>query len=387
MGSKRNSKPSGDESPQRATMEQSVEVLKLALLLATDPLQANPKQEMGDDMQWGLWKICRHIATEPGNRLAGLLAGPVLGVVPMIGDLLRKTEVGLYSKSLDEEQRKELTAYAEQLDFALAVIYRHLGHLISWRARRTSSSDLFCEAWCIAKGDSAQAARLIRRCREQFPEELAAESENIVDSFAWETYQRVEELDRFADEFPDQVATAAPHMHGWPMIRQRHHDNRARFEALADRFKLGTQYPLDASKNARFRADTPMVRYLDGLVCHLDYVRGITHQTKYPSVEEEKESLRGWWRDGACENPSDAVLEILCLARTLPPLTKATSGEWGRKVIVPIILATDALDYKNSKEPALKIIADQRGVKSVATFKSRLLAAILPTLRSMARPA
>jgi hypothetical protein len=71
----------------------------------------------------------------------------------------------------------------------------------------------------------------------------------------------------------------------------------------------------------------------------------------------------------------------------LPPLTKATATEWTEKVIVPVIMATDARDWKNCDEPALLRIAKQRGVKSRATFKSRLLAAVSATLRRLARPA
>jgi hypothetical protein len=52
-----------------------------------------------------------------------------------------------------------------------------------------------------------------------------------------------------------------------------------------------------------------------------------------------------------------------------------------------LILATDARDWKNCDESALKKIAGQKGVKSRATFKSRLLAAVAATLRRLARPA
>jgi hypothetical protein len=54
---------------------------------------------------------------------------------------------------------------------------------------------------------------------------------------------------------------------------------------------------------------------------------------------------------------------------------------------VPLILVTDARDFKNCTEPVLQAIARQKGVKSKATFKSRLLAAVTATLRRLARPA
>ena len=71
----------------------------------------------------------------------------------------------------------------------------------------------------------------------------------------------------------------------------------------------------------------------------------------------------------------------------MPPLTKATANEWAKKALVPLILATDARDWKNCEEPVLQRIAKQKGVKSRATFKSRLLAAVSATLRRLARPA
>jgi hypothetical protein len=54
---------------------------------------------------------------------------------------------------------------------------------------------------------------------------------------------------------------------------------------------------------------------------------------------------------------------------------------------VPLILVTDGRDYENCSEPVLQKIAKQKGVKSQATFKSRLLAAVTATLRRLARPA
>jgi hypothetical protein len=78
------------------------------------------------------------------------------------------------------------------------------------------------------------------------------------------------------------------------------------------------------------------------------------------------------------------VLRVACL---LPPLTKATAAHWAEKAIVPLILVTDARDWTNCTEPVLQAIRKQKGVKSRATFKSRLLAAVAATLRRLARPA
>ena len=71
----------------------------------------------------------------------------------------------------------------------------------------------------------------------------------------------------------------------------------------------------------------------------------------------------------------------------LPPLTKTTASEWTEKVLVPLILVTDARDWANCTEPVLQKIARQKGVKSKATFRSRLLSAVSATLERLARPA
>jgi hypothetical protein len=391
MNAKRKSGSQSERKPTEASVDQSILVLKFLLAASGLARQTGKKPVWEDEQKWDILQICRHVATQPNNLLAGLLAAPVSAAVSVIEDLVWKTEVGLRSKNLNEEQRRQVAALSDQLDFALALIYRNLGYVISWRGRHTHNLDLFCEAIQMATGDGARAAQLIRRYQELHPEDGrnedgTAEPQNFPDSFAWDTYQRVEELDRLADEFPAHVATAAVQMHGWPMLRQRHHDNRARFEALAERFSLGAEYPLDTSKKARFRPDTPMVRYLDLLVYRLHHICRMTRDQEWASLEEQNKSICRHWREFPEDPPCEEVLAVLRNMCTMPPLTKTTAAEWAKKGIVPLILATDARAYQKCKEPALQKIAKQRGVKSPAVFKSRLLAAIVPTLTSMARP-
>ena len=176
-------------------------------------------------------------------------------------------------------------------------------------------------------------------------------------------------------------------MHAWPMLVHRHTNNEKRFKELAARLELGVDYPTDASEGARFRPNTPLVRYLDPLICQIHYVQRMTSYSTRETEEKERESLGFWWRDVQDEQPSDEVVAALRAVPQLPPLTKATAVEWAEKAIVPLILVTDARDYENCTEPVLQKIAKQKGVKSKATFKSRLLAAVTATLRRLARPA
>jgi hypothetical protein len=169
------------------------------------------------------------------------------------------------------------------------------------------------------------------------------------------------------------------------MLVHRHTDNRRRFRELAARLELGADYPLDASEGARFRPDTPMVRYLDLLVYRVNAVRTYVIGREFESVEVENERIdRSWW-DWPADDTSDEVLEILRGLRQMPPLTKATAHTWTEKILVPLILATDARVPAHCAEPVLQRIWKQKGVKSRGTFKSRLLAAVSATLRRLAR--
>ena len=333
---------------------------------------------------------CRVLAELPDNTLASELAKPVQAILDQIDDAAMHFYRPLYHKQIaDPAKQAEYERILWQLDFALALIFRRLPSLVRFRAKRTKCSDLICDATFHAIGDGAGAAQLIRRYHKEFPEDVdnSDAPEGYPDQFAWDTYQRVEALDKFADEFPDHVRTAARQMHGWPMLIQRHTNNRRRFQQLARRLELGAEYPLDASEGARFRPDTPLVRYLDPLIFQICYVRRMASYSTHVTEEKGRESLGFWWRDVQEEIPGDEVVAALHAVPQLPPLTKATAIEWAEKSVVPVIMATDASDWKNCMEPVLQRIAKQKGVKSRATFKSRLLAAVSATLRRLARPA
>jgi hypothetical protein len=228
---------------------------------------------------------------------------------------------------------------------------------------------------------------MIRRFHQSHPEEDGTDG-SFVESFAWDVYQRVMELDKLADEFPKHIGMAARQMHAWPMLMHRHANNRRRFNQLAKRLDLGTEYPTDASEGARFRPDTPMVRYLEPIIRRLHTVHYYQDpERKFETIAEENEFIGRFWWQWPEELPGEDILQILRAVCRLPPLTKATALQWVEKAIVPFILVTDARDYKTSTVPVLQKIAKQKGVKSRATFKSRLLAAVAATLRRLARPA
>jgi hypothetical protein len=334
---------------------------------------------------------CMELAKLPDNTLAGELSDPVAAILEEIFGASIRCEATLHHQ---DEKSVALHATAkrilEQLDFALALILRRF-NIINRRAELTECCDLLCEVLVLATG-RIDAANLVHRWQENFPDDVYNEDGSVADgsfpdSFAWDVYQRVEALDKLADEFPDHVRPAARRMHAWPMLMHRHTNNRRRFEQLAKRLELGVEYPTDASEGARFRPDTPLVRYLDPLIYRLNVTCQETRDKQFKSVKDEQHFLyMTWWtRQEDC--PNEDVLAVIHAARLLPPLTKATAAKWAEKAIVPLILATDARDYANCTEQVLQKIARQKGVKSRATFKSRLLAAVTATLRRLARPA
>ena len=336
---------------------------------------------------------CEALAKLPDNLLAGELATPVCAILKQIDEAAMYFHRPLYQKKInDPAKRAEYEKTLWQIDFALALIMRQLPSIVRFRAKSTKCSDLLCEVIC-GMNHGSDAAQLVRRWQKEFLEESDRDADGSVtpdsfpDMFAWDTYQRVEALDKFADEFPDHVRTAARQMHGWPMLVHRHTNNNSRFKELAARLELGVDYPLDASEGARFRPDTPMVKYLDPLISQICYIRSMASFSDNKTEEEERKSLGFWWRDARGEHPTDEEVAALRAARRLPPLTKATAAQWAEKAIVPLILVTDARDFANCTEPVLQKIAKQKGVKSKATFKSRLLAAVAATLRRLARPA
>jgi hypothetical protein len=336
---------------------------------------------------------CLSLAKLPDNTLAAELVAPVWAILEQINQTAMEFHRPLYHKQIsDPAERAKYERVLAQLDFALALILRRLPGIARFRAKSTKCSDLLCEVAREMTSHGAEVTDLIRRWQKEFPDDAREADGSLADGgfpdiFAWDTYQRVEALDRLADEYPEHVRLAAREMHGWPMLVHRHTANRKRFQALAARLELGVDYPLDASEGARFRPDTPLVQYLDALVYRVNYVRSFTANASYESVEKEREALRRWWWDGDDERPGEDVVEALRAVSKLPPLTKATAIEWAEKAIVPVILATAARDWKNCDEPVLRRIAKQAGVKSRATFKSRLLSPVSATLRRLARPA
>jgi hypothetical protein len=176
-------------------------------------------------------------------------------------------------------------------------------------------------------------------------------------------------------------------MCGWPMLRYKHTGNNRRFRELAKRLELGAEYPIDTSEGARFRPDTPMVAYLLPLLHRLhDFQCNMAGcEIKDEAAKRDRTSII--WREFPEPKPDEKMIQLLWSICDLPPLMKATAKEWARKGLVPLIMARDAEEPEKCKQPALEAIWKQKGVKSRATFKSRLLTAVVNCLQGLARAA
>jgi hypothetical protein len=384
--------PQPDEHKKNEKRENLVKQFRAFLHLVITAQQTNQADKLKKLAGPGMFAYCRELAELPDSPLAVELSNPVIAILNQISDLSSGLEELLRLK--DEEavsRHASAKRILDELDFALAFVLDDL-RFVKDRAKVTQCSELLFEGLMMDIGNGVEAANLIRRWQRLFPEGERDQDgsplpQNIPDCFAWDVYQRVEALDELADEFPDHIRTAARQMHAWPMLVHRHTKNRSRFEQLAQRLELGADYPTDVTAAARFRPDTPLIRYLTPLIYRLNVVCVLTRDRKFKSINEEQRFLYMIWWTRREDIPGEDELAAINAARQLPPLTKATAKLWAEKAIVPYILATDAVDYANCDEPAFQQIAKQRGVKSKATFKSRLLAAVTTTLRRLARPA
>ena len=182
-----------------------------------------------------------------------------------------------------------------------------------------------------------------------------------------ETIAQVERLAELAAKFPDVFNPVARQLPAWPVMHFRRESlNHSR---VPYRLELGEDYPVDISGDARSHPSSAMGQYLTRCVVRLHRFR-----------------LRGEWPADERHGGSSELKSLLESAQRIPPLTKATSDEWGQTVVVPLIMLLDAgADEASCREPALQAVWRQKGVKSRGTFKSRLVTKVRQTLHSLAK--
>ena len=182
--------------------------------------------------------------------------------------------------------------------------------------------------------------------------------ETMVYYLAWEAYAQVEQLQEIARKYPKHVRHGARRMHGWPMVICQHIDGRAEFEEMVKLLEVGPGYPLDVLRRKKRGNDSPMLRYLDPLICRLDALHSCR---KYARLGEENAKAKQHW-DYLCggmrgkDTTKEQVVEALRGIATVGRLTKATARDWTTKVPVPLTMVNDAKTPETCEVPVLKNI-------------------------------
>ena len=326
---------------------------------------------------------------ESGNELAGEIASPAMAIVEAISEMAAQARA-IATHAKREDWQKAAARVQEQVDFALALILRVLIPTAKALVRSSKNPDLLCETIHILIGNGHEAADQIERYQKIIPDEGlnedgSVEPESFPDYFAWDAYSRISALEKMIDILPKHIGTAAKQMNAWPMLRYCHNDRKKKFEQIVKTLELGADYPLDVSKRSAWRPDTPMVQYLDILVCRLSAYRSMGIARKKWETKDVKNAERIFIEPSQKLMSEDAVEAVRAGLSSIKKLTKDTAELWANVAIVPYIMATDAKTPVLCSEPALKAIWKQRGVKSAAIFESRLTPLVVRTLKSMAR--
>ena len=333
-------------------------------------------------------KVMAGAANEPDSFLARELSAPARAITNAIGCVAVAVEAAAKAAgdAKREDWRDATARVLDQLDFALALILRNLGPLVRMRARLSKHTELLCDT--ITNGlHAGETVRLIERLHSLQPgaEAFKNDRENSFATFAWDVANLVDDLDRLVESRADYLKPAGRDMNAWPILRFRHNDGKGRFEAVADAVELGADHPLDTSKDASFRPETPMVRYLNEVVwlfhCVRDYVAAIKSW-----CPDETQAVQQYFSGSEEETLQPKVIEAVRSCISLPELRKSNAPDWARVAVLPYVIARDARGPATCMEPALKAIWNQNGVKSPATFKSRLMPQVIRTLTSLARP-
>jgi hypothetical protein len=215
--------------------------------------------------------------------------------------------------------------------------------------------------------------------------------ESTVESFAWDTVQRVVRLAELCKRYPAQMRNVARQLLTWPVMSSMPYlAGGDTWDDYVD-LELGRDYPLDTSSRSRIHHDSVMGRYLTQWIERLHEFRlaiRFRPQEVSGQAKPDEETIRRCWGSEHEPEPGPKIVAVLRVVLTLPALTKATSHKWSQRALVPLIMLSDAgSDETTCREPALQAIWRQKGVKSAGTFRSRLFSAVCPMVRKRARPA
>jgi hypothetical protein len=333
---------------------------------------------------------CRPLAHRTECPLAQELGYPVKALLQEIADVAARTTSRL-RRADPREQRPEDRKILEEVDVALVVILRNLTDLVRRRAAVTECRDLLCEVlggWLAVDGD--KVAGLIRRYEAMAPDEGRAPDgslapDSLPDWFARDVYERVQALEELAEELPDHIRTGAQLLPAWPMLGYRHTERRRRLAEVAARMDLGSACSFNTTAGASYDPDDPLTRYLMRMVRKLESMRAELGAETFETLAQERCMLEMVGYVLPDTVPAEAAAAALRLARQLPYLNTETAAAWTAQVIVPLIIATDARDYRHCADAGLRALAQESEVVDEATFQRRLHEAVGERLARLAR--
>jgi hypothetical protein len=333
---------------------------------------------------------CRALAKLPGPTLTAELAQPIRAVLCQMQSVAAACEARLSGP--DPAKSAADRRVLASLDQALAAIVGELTGFVKHRAAATTSTELLSQmfhGWLFDEGGQMMGS-LLRQATEPAAEDREPDGSlapgSLPDEFARDVFARVATLGCLEAAYPAHLRPAAECLPAWPLLAYRHDQPSPRVLERLNRLNLGAASPLDTRPNVTFDPESPMVKYLLPLLDRLAAMRAELGDAAFPSVETERKMLLHLWWRWPEPPPGESVLAPLRQARQLPDLTRSTVTTWTREVIVPLVLATDALDYSQCSEPAFQAIARDPQVTNPQTFQTCLSTAVEATLTQLLRP-
>jgi hypothetical protein len=286
--------------------------------------------------------------------------------------------------------KRRFAELRDHADFCLSGAAENLLSHVRVRAKSSRSEDLVCHAVSHAMGDGNDCIELIEIYHRMMGDDTEGtgqiDAETFPDQFLWDLAQRVEAFPAFAERYPQHLYFAARHLHGLPMMVSHHLDVTQEFHRLSEMLGMGTWHPLDVSPRRKRGANTPAMKYLEPVLWRMHNIRQILIDIgTREGLPIPSERIAGVVARRRIEDVSEAEIEIYRKLAEIPRLVKSAALDWSKEIIVPYILLSDGADPANAADPFLRNIWNHRGVKSVATFRSRLESAVTDFLTRYSR--
>ena len=344
---------------------------------------ADPKEDYVPEFPAEAWLVLSQLAEQGAETLADeliraafLLLSDIFELQFLLGPLQQKYP----------DRFQAVAPFFAGLDSAISTIADLASGIAGHRGLQTRNSDLAMTQAFRFAGEPHAAEFCMRRFFELEPAEEAGVEMNdgLVSRLIQNAVRSAELLERLEQKYPHAAKRTAEQVDRWPVLCRK---SKALVERRPALSTLGRNYALDpeakvhkARKDSLRQYLTPVVRWLSR--CSLPAVSPDVRRGMAEGALKRRD-MPFYLPFGPC--PERAV-KVLAEAPELPALRKSTAVEWAEKLVVPFIMATDAATIEDiQKHRALSAIWKQTRVKSLKTFRSRLLDAVRKELPRMAR--